>query len=112
MSWGPPMLSEPCFHNEDAAYSFCEARLWPDGPACPHCRATGERIRRLKGRSTRRGTFKCYGCRRPFTVKIGTVFESSHLELHLWLQAIYLTTFANKKITVRRLQQTLGVALR
>ena len=49
-------------------------------------------------------------CRRPFTVKIGTVFESSHLELHLWLQAIYLVSFAKRRLTVRELQQTLGIA--
>jgi hypothetical protein len=40
-------------------------------------------------------------------VKIGTVFEFSHLNLHLWLQAIYLISFAREKITVRQLQQTL-----
>lgn len=93
--------------------------LWPAGPECPHCQSTGERIRKLKGTSTRRGTYKCYGCRRPFTVKVGTVFESSHLDLRLWLQAIYLVAFATgrlkepylpKMVTVRRLQETLGVA--
>ena len=94
IAWATPMLSEPYFHNEDAAYSFCESRLWPAGPLCPHCRSTGEKVGKLKGKSTRRGTYKCYACLRPFTVKIGTVFESSHLELHLWLQAIYLVSFA------------------
>jgi transposase-like protein len=105
------MLAEPYFHNEDAAYSFCESWLWPAGPVCPHCRGTEGRVGKLKGRSTRRGTYKCYECRRPFTVKIGTVFESSHLGLHLWLQAIYLVAFA-RRTTVRELQQTLGVGLK
>jgi transposase-like protein len=106
------VLSERYFHNEDAAYGFCESRLWPDGPVCPHCRIERGKVGKLKGRSTRRGTYKCYTCLRPFTVKIGTVFESSHLELHLWLQAIYLISFARKKITVRELQQTLGIGLK
>jgi len=113
------MHFDPCFHSEQAAQSFCESVLWPAGPVCPHCRATGERIARLKGKSTRRGTYKCYACRRPFTVRIGTVFESSHLDLHLWLQAIYLISFAGmraprylyrERITVRQLEETLGVA--
>jgi transposase-like protein len=107
---GAPMLSEPYFHNEDAAHSFFESRLWPAGPVCPHCRGTGEKVRKLKGKSTRRGTYKCYECGQPFTVKIGTVFESSHLGLHLWLQAIYLVSFAKRRITIRELQQTLGIA--
>jgi len=98
------------FHNEKAAYAFCKLRLWPAGPVCPHCRCTGAKIGKLKGKSTRLGTYKCYGCRRPFTFKIGTVFESSHLKLHLWLQAIYLVSCARRTITVRQLQQTLGIA--
>jgi hypothetical protein len=56
--------------------------------------------------------YKCYACRRPFTVKIGTAFESSHVKLHLWLQAIYLLSCSKKKITVRQLQKTLGIALK
>jgi transposase-like protein len=104
------LLSAPHFHNEKAAYAFCESRLWPAGPVCPHCRCTGAQIGKLKGKSTRLGTYKCYGCRRPFTVKIGTVFESSHLKLNLWLQAIYLVSFTRRRITVRQLQQTLGIA--
>jgi transposase-like protein len=104
------LLFEPHFHNEDAAYSFCESRLWPAGPVCPHCRCTGEKVRKLKGKSTRQGTYKCYECGRPFTVKIGTVFESSHLGLHLWLQALCLVSFAKRRITIRELQQTLGIA--
>jgi len=106
------MLSEPHFHSEEAAFAFCEAQRWPTGPVCPHCRCAGGKVGKLKGRSTRRGTYKCYECGSPFTVKIGTVFESSHLELHLWLQAIYLLSCAKRKISVRQLQQTLGVALK
>jgi transposase-like protein len=106
------VLSEPQFHSEDAAYVFCEARLWPTGPVCPHCRCTGGKVGKLNGKSTRRGTYKCYECELPFTVKIGTVFERSHLELHLWLQTIYLLSFAKRRISVRQLQQALGIALK
>lgn len=35
-------LSRPCFYNEEAAYEFVEAMLWPDGPTCPKC---GEQVR-------------------------------------------------------------------
>jgi len=106
------LFSEPYFYNERAAYAFCELQRWPVNPACPRKGCAGGKVRKLKGKSTRRGTYKCYGCRQPFTVKIGTVFESSHLELHLWLQAIYLVALTRGKITVRQLQQTLGIALK
>ena len=32
------VLSDKHFHNEQAAYDFVEARLWPQGPVCPHCK--------------------------------------------------------------------------
>ncbi len=103
---------EPQFHNEEAAYAFIEARVWPDGPVCPHCGATEKHIGKLKGNSTRMGTYKCYACRKPFTVKVGTIFESSHVKLHLWLQAIFLIAASKKGISANQLHRTLGVTLK
>ena len=46
------------------------------------------------------GLRKCYACRGPaFTVRKGSIFEDSHLPLHLWLQAIHLLC-ASKKGTL------------
>ncbi len=101
-------LSAPHFHNERAAYAYVEARIWPDGPVCPKCGGV-ERIGLMKGKSTRIGLYKCYQCRSPFTVKVGTVFESSHVPLRLWLQAIYLIAGSKKGISANQLHRTLGV---
>ena len=35
------VLSAPHFHNEKAAYAYVEARVWPEGPVCPHCGCVG-----------------------------------------------------------------------
>ena len=105
------ILSAPHFHNEEAAYKFVERRLWPRGPVCPHCGGT-ERNRPMGGKSTRIGTYKCYDCRKPFTVKIGTIFESSHIPLRLWLQAIFLIASSKKGISSNQLHRTLGVTLK
>lgn len=106
------ILSAPHFHNEEAAYEFVEARVWPNGPTCPHCGAAEEHIGELKGKSTRIGTRKCYACRKPFTVKIGTIFEKSHVKLHIWLQAIFLISASKKGISSNQLHRTLGVTLK
>lgn len=106
------VLSAPQFHDEQAAYDWVEARLWPDGPVCPFCKATGDKIGRLSGDSTRAGLRKCYACRKPFTVKMGTIFEASHAPLRFWLQAIYLICSSKKGISTRQLQRTLGVGLK
>lgn len=105
------VLSDRHFHDEAAAYRFVEARVWPNGPVCPHCGGT-ERISRMKGKSTRIGAYKCYQCRAPFTVKIGTIFESSHVKMHLWLQAIFLIASSKKGISANQLHRTLGVTLK
>ncbi|MCC6946885.1 MAG: IS1595 family transposase [Bradyrhizobiaceae bacterium] len=105
------VLSAKHFHDEQAAYKWVEARIWPDGPICPHCGGV-DRIGKLKGKSTRIGTYKCYQCRKPFTVKVGTVFESSHIPIHKWLQAIALMSSSKKGISTNQLWRILGVSLK
>jgi transposase-like protein len=104
-------LSQPHFHNEQAAYEFVEARVWPNGAVCPHCGGT-DRNKLMGGASTRIGTYKCYDCRKPFTVKVGTIFESSHIPLRLWLQGIYLVAASKKGISANQLHRTLGITLK
>ena len=105
------ILTAPHFHDEEAAHAWVEARVWPRGPVCPHCGSV-ERIARIKGKTTRAGLWKCYTCRKPFTVKVGTVFESSHIKLHLWLQAIFLLCSSKKGISSHQLARTLGITVK
>lgn len=105
------ILSAEYFHNERAAYAFIESRVWANGRVCPHCGEIG-RSGALGGNSTRIGVYKCYGCRKPFTVKVGTIFESSHVKLNLWLQAIFLVASSKKGISSNQLHRTLGVTLK
>ena len=104
-------LSAPHFHDEQAAYAYVEARIWPNGPVCPHCGGV-DRIGKMGGASTRIGAYKCYQCRKPFTVKIGTIFEASHVPMRIWLQAMYLIAGSKKGISSNQLHRTLGVTLK
>lgn len=105
------VLSDKHFHDEAAAYKWVEARVWPNGPVCPHCGGV-ERISAMGGKSTRIGAYKCYQCRKPFTVKVGTIFESSHVPMHLWLQAMFLMSSSKKGVSSNQLHRTLGVTLK
>ena len=105
------ILSRPEFHDEEAAYAYVEKRIWANGPVCPHCGGV-KRISKMGGKSTRIGAYKCYQCRKPFTVKIGTIFEASHVPMNLWLQAIYLMCASKKGISSNQLHRTLGVTLK
>ncbi|MHB1100894.1 MAG: IS1595 family transposase [Burkholderiales bacterium] len=100
------VLSKPYFHNEEAAFAHVEAMLWADGPVCPHCGGV-ERIYDLG--KTRIGLKKCGQCRKQFTVRVGTIFEDSHLPLHKWLQAIHLVCSSKKGISAHQLHRTLEV---
>jgi transposase-like protein len=104
------VLTAKHFRNEAAAYKWVETRLWAAGRACPHCGVVGD-SGALKGKSTRMGVYKCYSCRKPFTVKVGTIFESSHVKLHLWLQAMHLMAASKKGFSTNQLHRTLGVSI-
>ncbi len=105
------VLSAPPFQNEEAAFEYVEKHLWPRGPVCPHC-GEKERIGRLQGKTTRPGLRKCYACRKPFTVRIGSIFEDSHLPLHLWLQVIHLMSASKKGISTRQIQRMLQCSMK
>jgi len=106
------ILSAEHFHDEAKAYEFVESKVWPHGPVCPHCKAGKDRISKMQGKSTRIGTYKCYACRKPFTVKIGTIFEKSHIALRIWLQAIFLLSSSKKGLSSNQLHRALGVTLK
>src|ERR1019366_6085674 len=101
------ILSAPEFHNEAAAIAYAEAKLWPNGPVCPHCKETN-RLGRLQGKTTRPGLWKCYACRKPFTVRMGTVFESSHVAMRVWLQAMYMMCSNKQGISTQQIHRTFG----
>jgi transposase-like protein len=102
--------SRPYFQSEKAAFRHLEAVLWPDGPTCPHCGNTdAKRITRLAGKAHRIGVHKCNECRKQFTVKVGTVFESAHIPLHKMLQAVHLMASSKKGISAHQLHRTLEI---
>lgn len=105
------VFDAPQFKTEEAAFAYVEAHLWPNGPVCPHC-DSGKPVGKLAGKTTRPGLYKCYGCRKPFTVRMGTIFESSHLALHLWLQVIHLMCASKKGISTRQIQRMLNCSMK
>lgn len=106
------LLSQEHLQDEEAAYAWVEAQVWPEGPQCPHCFSGKDRISKMQGKATRIGLYKCYACRKQFTVKVGTIFESSHVPMRLWLQAFYLMAGSKKGVSSNQIHRTLGVTLK
>ena len=114
--WVMSILSKPYFHDEAAAFDKLENIVWPGGPTCPKCGAV-DRIKKLEGVKDKKGRvrlglWKCYHCRGQFTVRFGTIFESSHIPLHKWLQAVYLMASSKKGISANQLARTLEVTVK
>lgn len=105
------LISQKHLQNEEAAYKWVEARIWPNGAQCPHC-FEQKRVSKMEGKATRFGLYKCYACRKQFRVTVGTIFEKSHVPLYLWLQAFYLVAGSKKGISANQLHRTLGVTLK
>src|SRR5208282_4870230 len=105
------MKMNKIYTDETAARKHLEKLLWPQGPYCPHCgNADPKRIHKLQGKSTREGVYKCRECEKPFSVTVGTVFESSHVPLYKWVYAAHLLTASKKGISSHQLMRMLDVS--
>ena len=102
-------LSHPIFRDEKKARAWLEAQRWPNGPVCAHCRHINQATL-IKGKSHRKGLYQCSRCQEPFTVTIGTLYESSHVPLNKWLTATYLLVASNQRISALRIGHLLGLS--
>lgn len=88
---------------------ICEQHLavirWNGSPICPYCES--DRVNTLKGKTNR---YKCYGCRKQFSVKVGTIFHDSKISLRKWFVAIYLITSHKKGISSYQLGRDLKIS--
>jgi transposase-like protein len=102
-------LSNPIFHDADKAREWLEARLWKDGPICPHC-GTVDQATLMQGKSHRPGLYQCNACRQPFTVTVGTLYERSKIPLNKWLAATHLMMASKKGMSALEIGRLLGIS--
>ena len=91
------------FPDERAAVEYMESRRWPNGVTCAYCESP---------RTSRQKDYRyhqCKDCRKKFTVRVGTIFERSHISLDKWLYAMYLLETARKGISSLQLSKELGI---
>jgi len=95
--------------TEDEAREYFERVRWPNGPICPHCGS--QKCVKLEGKSTRPGVYKCKesGCRKQFTVTVGTVFHRSKTPLRDWLYALAKLCSSKKGYSAKQLSREIGV---
>jgi len=107
----PTELSHPAYSDENEARKFLEGIRWPNGAFCPYC-GQFDTVKPLGGESMGPGWYHCGDCRKKFTVRVGTVFERSHILLHKWLLGFRMYASSKKGFSAHQLHRTLGITYR
>jgi transposase-like protein len=96
------------FSDEQVCIDTLAKMRWIDGkPICPYCMtAEGERKHYWLAAQRR---WKCYECRKQFSVKVGTVFEDSAISLTKWLPALWTLLKCKNGISSYEMAGDLGV---
>ena len=106
------------FSNESAAWEYVEELRWNGHPECPRCGSDDVFFmapRSDQPRTTRTGTtsfrrlWRCRGCKKQFSVLIGTIFEGTKIPLSKWLMGIYLMSAGKNGVAALELQRDLGI---
>jgi len=101
-------LSNPIFQDETKAREWLEARVWPNGPVCPHCGVV-DQATLMNGETTRAGLYQCNACREPFTVTVGTLYERSKVPLNTWLAVTHLMMASKKGMSALQISRMIGL---
>ena len=119
-------LSDPIYHDENAARAHFERLRWADGvPVCFHCGAIGDAVpvnrdearaaKKLKDadkklrKIARDGLYYCRSCKGQFTATMGTVYEDSKIPLSKWMLATHFMNSSKKGRSAAQLQRDLGL---
>ena len=93
------------FPDEQAAREHVERLRWGVSPVCAHCGS--ERITHVANEKPQ--PYRCKSCRKFFSVRTGTIFQSANIDLRRCLYAVYLITVAKKSVSSCQMARELGV---
>jgi transposase-like protein len=92
------------FSDKDRAFQFALNYRWPNGlVSCPRCGS--ERHAFIK---TRR-IWECYGCKKQFSLKVGTIFEDSAITLDKWMMVVWMLTNCKNGVSSYEIARSIGV---
>jgi transposase-like protein len=91
------------FSDRDTCLEFIVSLRWPNGPVCPRCASKEYRFIRT------RSLWECKGCKKQYSVKVGTIFEDSAVKLDKWLCAIWIIVNAKNGVSSYEIGRSLGV---
>lgn len=93
------------FENPDVCRDFLVSLRWPGGVVCPREGCGSDRVAFVESRKI----WRCNGCRKQFSVKVGTIFEDSAIGLDKWLPAVWMLTSAKQGVSSYQMARALGI---
>ena len=96
------------YSNEQTCIDAVAALRWENGkPVCPKCNtAEGERKHYWLAAQKR---WKCYSCRKQFSVKVGSIFEDSALTLDKWMISLWMLVNCKNGVSSYELHRATGM---
>jgi transposase-like protein len=92
--------------DEAAAVAFMEEQRWGDTPACPRCGDTDVvQMKAADGTRNARFLWRCHGCKKQFTVRVGTIMEDSPIPIRHWCLAFFRACSSKKGISALQIQR-------
>jgi transposase-like protein len=92
------------FADADRAFRYAVELRWPDAKIdCPRCGSEEHSFI-----STRKIWF-CKGCKKQFTIKVGTIFEDSALGIDKWMTAFWMICNCKNGISSYELARNIGI---
>lgn len=107
----PKTLTEAIryYSDEQTCIDAVAAIRWVDGkPVCPKCGAAEGDRKHYWLKTQKR--WKCYSCRKQFSVKVATVFEDSPLSLSIWLTALWMLCNCRNGVSSYEIARATGIA--
>lgn len=97
--------------DETAAVEFMEKQRWGDTPACPRCGDLDVvQVKDSNGGRSKRFLWRCHGCKKQFTVRIGTVMEESRIPLKIWCYAFWKACSSKKGVSALQISRECSVS--
>lgn len=93
--------------DEKSCREYLEYKRWNGNPCCTACGC--KKVYELKIDGEFNGLRKCSSCKKRFTVRVGTIFEGSHISLQKWLYAIFIFSSHKKGISSHQLSKDINV---
>lgn len=97
------------FSDADTCFRFLVNLRWKEGVTCPHCAASGVTCKDVAFHEGKRKLWRCMGCKKQFSVKVGTIFEGSPLGLDKWFMTYWLLANAKNGVSSCEVARAIGV---